>query len=102
MLLQRFQSNFKGYATNRHDNCHKYFTKSILFAQGFSIMSYVQTEQSLAKENSYCKSTELYVFVHILSPELRSNDQKICEKDYCQKIFAVDVEKSLTISRFHG
>ena len=102
MLLQRFQSNFKGYATNRHDNCHKYFTMFNLLAQGFSIICYVQTEQSLEKENSYYKSTELYLFMHILSPELLSNGQKICEKDYCQKIFAVDVEESLTISRCHG
>ena len=64
-------------------------------------MCYVQTEQSLEKENSYYKSTELYLFMHILSPELLSNGQKICEKD-CQKIFAVDVEESLTISRCHG
>lgn len=74
----------------------------ILFARGFSVMCYVQTEQSLEKENSYYKSTQLYLFVHILSPELLSNGQKICEKVYCQKILAVDVEKSLTISRCHG
>ena len=66
------------------------------------LICYVQSEQSLEKENSYYKSTELYLFMHILSPELLSNDQKICEKDYCQKIFAVDVEESLTISRCHG
>lgn len=37
IFLQRFQSNFKHYATNRDDNCHKYFTMFILFAPGSSI-----------------------------------------------------------------